>query len=105
MIYPEGLTPGLQLAVAALVLGVNAIVYAWPLVRRSLRLSRASRLDLLVAAAGIGLLGSLLAGFAEGGRRRARVPALYAVGIFGVMVSVFWVGSSCERRQCLRCRR
>ena len=43
IIYPEGLTPGLQLAVAALVLGVNAIVYAWPLVRRSLGQSKASR--------------------------------------------------------------
>lgn len=43
IIYPEGLTPGLQLALAALVLSVNAIVYAWPLLRRSLRLSRARR--------------------------------------------------------------
>jgi hypothetical protein len=33
IIYPEGLTPGSQLALAALVVGVNAIVYVWPLVR------------------------------------------------------------------------
>ena len=30
---------------------------------------------------------------AEGDRRRAPVRALYAVGIFGIMVSVFWLGS------------
>ena len=30
---------------------------------------------------------------AESYRRRAPFRALYAVGIFGVMVSVFWVGS------------
>jgi hypothetical protein len=33
IIYPEGLTPGSQLALAALVVGVNAIVYMWPLLR------------------------------------------------------------------------
>ena len=33
IIYPEGLTPGSQLALAGLVVGVNAIVYLWPLVR------------------------------------------------------------------------
>ena len=43
IIYPEGLTPRLQLALAALVLGVNAIVYAWPLLRRSSRPTKASR--------------------------------------------------------------
>ena len=34
IIYPEGLTPGWQLGLAALVVGVNAVVYGWPLVRR-----------------------------------------------------------------------
>ena len=29
ILYPEGLTPGSQLALAALVVGVNAIVYVW----------------------------------------------------------------------------
>jgi hypothetical protein len=43
IIYPEGLTRGVQLALAALVPVVNAIVYAWPLVRRSFRGSKASR--------------------------------------------------------------
>ena len=43
---------------------------------------------------------------AESDRRRAPVRALYAVGIFGVIISVFWVGvqavSDCS---VLRCRR
>jgi hypothetical protein len=34
IIYPEGLTPGLQLALAGLVAAVNATVYLWPWVRR-----------------------------------------------------------------------
>lgn len=32
-IYPDGLTPGWQLGLAGLVVGVNAAVYAWPLLR------------------------------------------------------------------------
>lgn len=34
IIYPDGLTPTLQLTLAGLVLGLNVAVYAWPPVRR-----------------------------------------------------------------------
>jgi hypothetical protein len=34
IVYPEGLTPALQLGLAGLVLGLNLAVYAWSPVRR-----------------------------------------------------------------------
>ena len=43
IIYPDGLTPTVQLALAALVLGFNTAVYAWSPVRRYF--SRQSRGD------------------------------------------------------------